>query len=324
MLYQRNEPGTIYMVDANGKIVWYHRVDTTGFKLAHLTERKTILSLLGDSKYETSYGNQILELSLTGDTLLNLKKGIADFKQTVHHEVLLTPEHNIATITVENKIVNLSSIGGKINDSIKTDGIIILNREGKKLWEWSVMDVIDPLTEKNILKEKKDWLHANSLSYTPDGNFLISFYNNGQVWKIDAKTGKLIWKFGRGGDFEIGSNLPEQCHAVHYINDSTIMLFDNGTSAKTSHIFQFKLDESNKRAYTILDVQLPRDAYNERMGSSYMVGDSEILTCASKRNLLLLTDLNGKYRWVMHASGISPYRAEFIPADTWNHYFVRD
>lgn len=312
MLYQRDDPGTIYIVNQKGEIVWYHRVDNTGFKVAHFTNLQTILSILGDSKYETSYGNQILELSLTGDTLLNLKKGIGDFKQTVHHEVLLTPENNIATITVEDKIVDLSAVGGKKNDTIKTDGIIILNREGNKVWQWSVADVLNPLKGKNILKEKKDWMHANSLCYTPDGNFLISFYNNGQIWKIDSKTGKLMWKFGREGDFEVDGELPEQCHAVHYTSDSTIMLFDNGTSAKISHIFKFWLDESNKQAYTAMNISLPKDAYNERMGSAYMVGDTSIITCASKRNLIILSNITGSYLWIMNTSGISPYRAEFI------------
>ncbi|MFT3950149.1 MAG: aryl-sulfate sulfotransferase [Agriterribacter sp.] len=315
MLYQREEPGTLYFINYKGEIVWYHRVENTGFKVAHFTDKQTILSILGDSKYETSYGNQILELSLTGDTLLNLKKGEKDFNQTVHHEVILTPDNNIATLTVEERVVDLSEAGGGKNDTIKTDGIIILNRDRKKLWQWTVFDVLNPLKEKNILKEKKDWMHANSLTYAPDGNFIISFYNAGQIWKIDSKSGKLIWKFGKGGDFAIHGNIPEQYHAVHYVNDSTIMFFDNGTSAKVSHVFKFKLDENNKQAIPILDISLPKDAFNERMGSTYMVGDSAVLTCLSKRNLIILSNVKGNYLWVMNTSGISPYRAEFITPD---------
>ena len=36
-----------------------------------------------------------------------------------------------------------------------------------------------------------------ALHLTRDGNYLISFYNNGQIWKVNATTGNVIWKFGR-------------------------------------------------------------------------------------------------------------------------------
>lgn len=323
MLYQREEPGILYFVNYKGEIVWYHRVDNTGFKVAHFTNKQTILSILGNAAYETSYGNQILELSLTGDTLLNLKKGDGDFKQTVHHEVILTPENNVATLSVEERILDLSAAGGSKNDTVKTDGIIVLDRKGKKLWHWTVFDVLDPLKEKNILKEKKDWMHANSLTYAPDGNFLISFYNNGQIWKVNSKTGEVIWKFGRGGDFKINGEIPEQYHAVHYVNDHTIMLFDNGTSGKISHVFKISLHEKSKQAFPVLNLSLPKDAYNERMGSAYMAGDSAMLICASKRNSVLLTQPDGTYLWLMNTSGISPYRAEFIPEDSVKPYLVQ-
>lgn len=323
MLFQREEPGMLYFINYKGEIVWYHRVDNTGFKVAHFTKRQTILSILGDGKYETSYGNQILELSMTGDTLLNLIKGTNDFTQTIHHEILLTPEDNIVTITVEERVMDLRAVGGNKNDTIKTDGIVVLDRTGKKLWHWTVFDVLDPVKEKNILKEKKDWMHANSLSFTPDSNFLISFYNNGQLWKVNSKTGELIWKFGKGGDFKLNGAFPEQCHAVHFINDSTIMLFDNGTSAKTSHVYKISLDENNKRGSVILDLLLPKDAYNERMGSAYMVGDSSILICASKRNTVFLSKFNGIYLWLMNTRGISPYRAEFIQGSMIEPYLIK-
>lgn len=324
MLYKREEPGTIYFVDEQGKIRWYHRVENTGVKVAHYTRRQTILAILGDATYETSYGNQVMELSLSGDTLLHLKKGDTDFTQTIHHEIILTPENNIATLTVEKRATDLSSIGGSKQDTVQTDGIVVFDRKGKKIWAWNVMDTEDPLKAKNILKEKKDWMHANSLAYAPDGNFLISFYNTGQIWKVDSKTGKLLWKFGRGGDFTVPGMFPEQCHAVHYNSAGDLMFFDNGTVEKKSRILSFSLNEETKHAAPKINITLPKNAYNERMGSSYLAGDSAILTCASKRNLIILSRFDNTYLWVMNTSGISPYRAEFIPADMAKPYLIRN
>ncbi|MCC6289525.1 MAG: aryl-sulfate sulfotransferase [Chitinophagaceae bacterium] len=312
MVYRRELPGIFYFLNYNGEIVWYHQVNETGVKVAHFTDNKTILSILGNETYETSYGDEILEISLTGDTIFHLKKGQKDLQQTIHHEILLTPENNIATISVEQKIMDLSSVGGTKNDTIKSDGILILDRSGKKVWQWSIFDVLDPLKEKNIVKEHKDWMHANSLAYDKDGNFLLSFYNNGQIWKIDSKTGKVIWKFGKGGNFAIPKEMIfDQSHAVHLNKFGDLMFFDNGTSKKVSRTLSFTINESEKKASAVINTILPADTYNERMGSSYLVADTTLLTCASKRNAVLLTNMKSTFLWMLR-TGTSPYRAEFI------------
>jgi len=48
---------------------------------------------------------------------------------------------------------------------------------------------------------------AGSLNFDKDSNYIISFYNNGQIWKVDAHTGKVIWKFGKGGTIA----MPAEC-----------------------------------------------------------------------------------------------------------------
>lgn len=312
MLYQRQEPGLLYFINYRGDIAWYHRVENTGFKVAHFTDKKTILCILGSEAYDTNYGDQIMELSLTGDTMLNLRKGEGDFQQTAHHEVLKTPDDHIAMLTLEERVMDLSSLGGNKNDTIKGDGILVLNREGKQVWHWSVFDILEPLKEKNILREKSDWLHANSLTYAPDGNFLISFYNNGQIWKINSTTGELMWKLGKGGDFKFSGPYPDRCHSVHYVSDNTIMLFDNGTKERESFVYKISIQEDTRTASTQLALKLPKDLFNERMGSAYLVGDTSLLICASKRNSIVLSKSDGTYLWLMNTGGISPYRAEFI------------
>ncbi len=316
MFYKREEPGIIYFVNVKGEVEWYHTIDNTGFKVAHYTPQQTVLAILGDASYATNYGNQIMEISATGDTLLHLTKGEKDFQHTLHHEIRTTPQNHILAITSIEKVFDLTSIGGQKQDTVKGDGIIVLNREGKRIWEWSVFDVMNPLDDKNILKEKDDWLHANSLSYAPDGNYLLSFYNTGQVWKIDAVSGKLIWRFGNGGDFASDDLFPEQCHAAHYDKDGHLMLFDNGNSRRISHVYTYALDETGKTAKLKEDIALPQTAFSERMGSAYRVNDTAVLVCASKRNTIILSKTDGTYLWMMNTKGIGPYRAAFIPFES--------
>ncbi len=71
--------------------------------------------------------------------------------------------------------MDLSAVGGSMQDTVKSDGILVLDRQGKKVWGWSVFDALDPLKDPKILAEKKDWMPAFSVSFDRDGNYLMSF-----------------------------------------------------------------------------------------------------------------------------------------------------
>lgn len=313
LLAKRETPGTAYIVDYKGNLRWYHTLEGTGFKVVHFTKDQTILSILGTNDEPTSYGSEILEINLQGDTLTHIKKGEGDLKQVLHHEIIKKSANEIVALTVEQKIIDLTSIGGKKQDTINGDGIIILDKKGKQLWKWSVFDDLDPFKDKNLLKTKKEWTHANSLSYDADGNFLISFYNNGQIWKINSKTGKVIWKLGKGGTMKMASDTNfSQAHAAHIDQEGSLLFFDNGVDIKQSSVFALKVDETSNSVKLDFHIKLPKDIYNDRMGSAYMINKDLFLVCCSKRHITVLTNKKGVLLWALE-SEIPPYRTIFIP-----------
>ena len=88
------------------------------------------------------------------------------------------------------------------------------------------------------------------------------------------------------------------------------MFFNNGVDKGQSEVYGIKLDEAAQTAKTDLRIQLPKDIYNDRMGSAYLVSDSTVLCCCSKRHIAVLTDLKGVLLWSMDTA-IPPYRIEF-------------
>lgn len=320
LVNKRETPGMLYMADYKGNLRWYHMIDGTGFKVTHFTKDKSIISILGKNDEPTSYGSEILEINLLGDTLLHLKKGQADLKYTIHHEVFKKSMNEIVTLFVEDRVMDLTSVGGHKTDTVRADGILIMDTTGKKIWQWSVLDVVDPLKDPAILKTKGDWMHANSLSYDRDNNFLISFYNNGQVWKLNAQNGQIMWKLGKGGDIA----LPKDCdftqtHAVHINHQGSLMFFDNGVERKQSEVVALKINEVDRSAQTDFHFKLPKEIYNDRMGSSYMVNDTTVLSCCSKRHVAVLTKTNGELLWTLDTA-IPPYRVEFLSAQDIEPY----
>ncbi|MDB5144097.1 MAG: hypothetical protein JWQ66_2810, partial [Mucilaginibacter sp.] len=243
-----------------------------------------------------------------------------DFKQTIHHEILKNDRNEIVTLFVDKRIMDLSSIGGGKKDTVAGDGILVMDKHAKKLWQWSVFDAMYPLKDPHLLKTKKDWMHANSLNYDKDGNYIISFYNNGQIWKVDAHTGKVMWKFGKGGDIAMPAECDfTQAHAAHINAEGNLMFFDNGVEKNQSGVFALKLDETNKTSKIDLHIKLPKEVFNGRMGSAYMINDTSVLVCCSKRHIMVLADRKGVLLWTMETA-MPSYRAEFIKSDALAPY----
>jgi hypothetical protein len=88
-----------------------------------------------------------------------------------------------------------------------------------------------------------DWLHINAVSWSPvDGNLVVSVRHQDWVVKIDyrngAGDGHTIWRLGQGGDFVVNSTAPNPWfshqHNAHYIDNDTLILFDNGNTRRAS------------------------------------------------------------------------------------------
>ena len=314
LLNDRSIPGSIALFDTKGNLVWSAVAKDEGFKVVRYTQNKSLLCITGTKDYEVGYGNGILEFQLNGDTLCNLKMGGGALTKPLHHDILLNSRNEIVILVQEEKILDLTRYGGSRQDTVYGDAIQVLDRKNRPIWKWSVFDVLDPLADSGIMKNKKDWMHANSIAIDDKNNFLVSFYNRGQVWNIDAVTGKVLWKFGRNGDFKIPGHLYfDNAHSIHLNKHGDLMLFDNGTSIGVSRTLAYTFPNGLDEVKATLNVRIPPPLFTDRMGSSYLIGDSSLLVCASKHKLVMLTNLNGKVLWQLHNKRFVSYRATFIP-----------
>jgi arylsulfate sulfotransferase len=306
------QPGSMVMINYKGDIVWYEPFKK-GVKVTNWTPHRTVLAIVGSEKIPSSGGDEIIETNLAGKQVLHMQVGKGEMDKMVHHEVRYDNDGNIYALTFDKRAWDLTKVGGALKDTVHADGIVVYNNKGHKLWEWSVLDHLDPLKDPLILKHKKDWVHANSLFKDKDGNFLISYRDLNQVWKVEYKTGKVLWKFGEGGDF----TLPKEDyfasqHAVHRKDDGEIMMLDNGTKTGISRAITFTLDEANKTVITNMVVPLPHDYYTTAKGDAHIINGDKILFCLTDPRALLVTSKSGKILWEIKVGG-DPYRLEEAP-----------
>ncbi|WP_437920347.1 aryl-sulfate sulfotransferase [Sphingobacterium sp. LRF_L2] len=305
------EPGAAVVLDMNGDIVWYEPF-TKGVKVTSWTKDNTVLCILGSEDIPSSGGDEIVEVDRKGNHVTHFKLGEKQMDKMVHHEVRKDADGNIYAITFDKKVFDLSLAGGTKQDTVNGDGIVVFDKKGNKVWEWSVLDHLDVLHFPNILKAKKDISHANSLFDDGKGNFLMSFRDLNQIWKIDRKSGKVLWKFGLHGDFPmLQEDQFYSQHMAHMNALGELMLLDNGVKTKQSRALSFVLDEQHKTAVKSLEIKYPALYFSSVKGNSCLLDNGLVLTCLTDPRAFFITDKNGRVLWKMEVGG-DPYRIEEI------------
>jgi len=309
----KGDHGFVYMVNNNGETAWYNKV--LGLpKISCWTERNTVLVLSGNPNQERSAGSHIFEFDVYGNELINLDLTQISTPIEAHHEIRYANDGSLLTLIYDRKNVDLSFQGGKQNEEIKGDAVVRLSKTGEILWKWSVFDVLDPISSTYAFDSVGEWGHANTLSIDQDGNYLISFRDWNEIWKINSKDGSLIWKLGENGDFKLPPefNFFGQ-HSIHINPRGEYMMFDNGIKNKRSRVISFTLDENTKTVDVKLDIPLPENLYSEKRGSAYFIASERILVCSPESSSVVIIDLQGNVLARAHTGLPDYYRAVYVP-----------
>lgn len=202
------------------------------------------------------------------------------------HALILTPE-GTALFTCYPEIVpiDLSSIGGPRNSQIV--GSIIQEVDiasGRLLSEWRSLEHIPASASREPLGEPYDYLHVNSIQQLPDGNLLVSGRHTWAVYKLDRRTGKVIWTLGgKQSQFQMGAGAQFAWqHDAHLLSARVLTLFDNGSNGpnvteRRSRGVVLDMDEA-RRKVTVRDAYTsPHHVSAAAMGSVQILPSGHVM-----------------------------------------------
>ena len=153
--------------------------------------------------------------------------------------------------------MDLSAVGGPV-DGVVLDGIVqeVDIETGEVLFEWHSLDHVG-LEESYYepppdLEAAFDYFHINSIDPIPDGYLTISARRTSAVYKVDRKTGEVVWRLGGKNErLRDGSGTrTDWQHDARRHPDNTITIFDNGGVKKDeqSRGIVVEVDEDDMRA----------------------------------------------------------------------------
>src|SRR5207302_8858237 len=74
---------------------------------------------------------------------------------------------------------------------------------GRVLFQWDSLKHV-PLSQSHLAAPTDhsvwDYFHGNAIAQTSDGNLLVSSRNTWGIYKINARTGRMMWKVGVKGE----------------------------------------------------------------------------------------------------------------------------
>ena len=168
-------------------------------------------------------------------------------KRAPHHDLEVVEDGTIYILTREKKKIPLIS-----NAYVYDEFITILDQNGKRIKEFSLIDLIinSPyanLLDRKIVKEGGFYghiLHSNTIEVFDGrlehkstlfkrGNVMVSILMLDTICIIDLDKEKLIWTSGSG--------MWQKQHQPTLLENGNILIFNNKHTANSSQVFEFDL-----------------------------------------------------------------------------------
>jgi hypothetical protein len=306
------------IVDDRGNLVWFRRTSKVAINFRRQVYRaKPVLTWWEGDITQTGVGQGegvVLDTAYREIARVRAGNGLA----ADVHELLITPQ-GTALITVYNQVnADLRAIGGPAShptlDSIVQEVDIA---SGKVLFEWHSLDHVPVTDSYSPILTPFDYFHVNSIDVDLDGNLLVSARNTWGVYKLDRRTGAVLWRLGgKSSDFELGPGvLFMYQHDARGHVDGTLTLYDDGSgdASHQSRAVRLGLDQGARRAVLLQQYAHPTPLTASAMGNAQFLANGNVVV-----------------GW-----GTAPYVTEFGPlgdvrfdakfdGDAWNYRAFRN
>jgi hypothetical protein len=210
-----------------------------------------------------------------------------------HHEFLISPQ-DTALIAIYSAVPwDLTSVGGS-RDGVAMQGIVqeLDIETGKVLFEWHSLEHVGLDETYGKPGEDKDYpgidyFHLNSIDVDHDDNLLVSARKTSAVYKIDRKSGEVIWRLGgKKSDFKMGPGTRFAFqHDARRLSDGNISIFDNGATIfqngvaeaiEESRAIVLELDEERMRTSLVREFTHPHGLRSDAAGNTQVQPDGDV------------------------------------------------
>lgn len=247
----------------------------------------------------------------------------------IHHEITLTAEGNILTVTTETHKYR--------NRNVQFDVVLELSTQGDEIDRWSTYENLDHIKKfhrasrldkpAQVLAPETlyDYYHLNSVQELPrnplekkderfkQGNWLVDLPFFNLVVILDKGTKEIVWSWGPG---EISVQ-----HMPRMLENGNIIIFDNGKHVR-DYSRVIELDPAKKEIVWEYIADPPQSFFTAESGGAQRLPNGNTLITESNNGRAFEVTQEGEIVWEWYHPSITDegkrktfYRMRRLPKD---------
>lgn len=316
--WKESAPGYMTFCDALGNVVWYDSFEG-GIRCADYNPRTGLIcaltgSTLIDGCLRPRPATNITVLDLEGRRHASIETQEIQSKYP-HHELKWGSDDTMILVDHTCHILDLSSIGRGAEEPVWGDNVTVIDMHGKVEWDWDVLDHLDVIEAKDYLPMNQlfDVIHMNSASVDSEGNYYASLHSIKEIWKIDGKTGDVLYRLGPHGDITVEGGIPSGAyHSIVVLAPDKFLVNNNSDSMdKPTHGLCYEVNPKAKTARVTTKVPLAVEYTSTTGGYFQILSDGTVMFDSGQGKCCAFTDGNGRLLRVFTRKDIS-YRAFYF------------
>ena len=190
------------ILDPRGNVVWFHPIpqgqSAADFRVQRYRGRPVLTWWQGTGLGGLAHGTDyIYNDRYQPIATVNAGNGLS----ADGHEFLITPQNTALILAYTTATADLTSIGGPADQTV-IDGVVqeIDIHTGRVLFEWDSADHVPYGQSEQPLPASAatpwDWFHINAVHLDTDGNLLVDARNTWTTYKVNRRSGHIIWQLG--------------------------------------------------------------------------------------------------------------------------------
>ena len=302
------------VIDNGGRVVWYRRFpDGPGL---NFMAQPTGHYVLRPPTPEPGDIEPWLELDPLGNVTRHLV--CANGLPSRLHDLILHADGSYHILCDETRTMDLTAHGGVAQARVTGTVVQHVSADGELLWKWRAFDhfAITDVEPAERRGANVNWTHANALELGADGNLLVSFRNLGEITKIDATSGGVIWRLGglRNQFNFLGVSAPAfaRQHSARWAEPGVLLLLDNLGDSRESRAERYVIDEEARTARLVQSLGSLPAAVTEIGGSVQPLADGRTLVSFGTAGRVEEYDGAGRLVWRVVGNPGYVFRAQRI------------
>jgi hypothetical protein len=244
------------------------------------------------------------------------------------HYLLIGKQSETKDLSAKKYFNQLHPIAGSKRAKVKYDVIQELDKNKKLVYQWNSKDHFKlEDADRFYLTDTAtvDVTHFNSIDVDAEGSILVSarFFN--EVFKINKKTGSIMWRLGGKYNTLTLLNNPKSFlgqHDARFTGQNTFTLFDNGHTydslKQNARVLEYEINETLKTAKVIGEYSNPGNIYSQAAGNVQRIKNGYTLVNYGKTKqggqnvtLEMLDGKNNKILTLFYTDTMASYRAYY-------------